>query len=90
MSHPTFVGLLFRPSAAAPAAAADLVLVGLGEEVADGCSKLQMRWCRVAGSCGGFHAFVFLDDSSERWMILVSAWRREVQRILLEDNECCK
>jgi hypothetical protein len=37
------------------------------------------RWCRVAGSCGGFHVFDFLDDSSERLTMLVSAWRHEVQ-----------
>jgi hypothetical protein len=29
------------------------------------------RWCRVAGSCGSFHAFGFLDDSGERLTMLV-------------------
>jgi hypothetical protein len=42
VSLPAFVGLLFRSSAAVPAAA-ELVLAGLGEEAADGCSMLQMR-----------------------------------------------
>jgi hypothetical protein len=37
------------------------------------------RWCRVTGSCGGFHAFSFLDDSGERLTMLVSVGRRDVR-----------
>jgi hypothetical protein len=56
MSLPAFVGLFFQSSAAA-LMAAELVLAGLGEEVADGCSMLQMR-LNGAGSLDLVAAFM--------------------------------
>jgi hypothetical protein len=80
VSLPAFVGLLFWSSAAASVGNR----TGSRQSWRGSCRWVfsasdVTRWCRVAGSCGGFHAFGFLDDSGERLTMLVSAGHRDVR-----------